>query len=327
MATVTKLPSGKFCVRIRRHGHKPITKTFILKTDALKWSRTIESELDRGIFIDRSEAESTTLAQAFTRYQVEVTSKKKGASRETARINCWIRSPLALRSIASLKPSDFAAYRDKRLTEVASNTVRLELALVSHLFTIAQQEWGLSVVNPITSIRKPSGSNARTRRLEGDEESRLLAACTQSKNPHLFSLVSLALETAMRLGELLSLTWDEVDLIRSVMRKTTTKNGDGRTIPLTKKALAVLPPRGIGRVFYNFPPHSDSIKNSWNAAKSAAGISGLRFHDLRHEAVSRLFEKGMHPLEVAAVSGHKTLTMLQRYTHLRPEDLLRKMNA
>ena len=153
MATITKLPSGKFCVRIRRHGHKPINKTFLQKTDALKWSRTIESELDRGIFIDRSEAESTTLAQALIRYQSEVTSKKKGAVREVARIDCWIKSPLASRSLASLKPSDFSAYRDKRLAAgLATNTVRLELALVSHLFTIAMQEWGIcSQSNPINT--------------------------------------------------------------------------------------------------------------------------------------------------------------------------------
>lgn len=332
MATITKLPSGKFSVRIRRHGHKLVTKTFLQKTDAVRWSRTIESELDRGVFIDRSEAESTTLAQAFKRYQSEVTPKKKGAVREKTRIDCWLRSDLASRSLASLKGSDFAAYRDKRLgAGLATNTVRLELALVSHLFKVAAQEWGIAVSNPVAAIRKPSGSKARTRRLEGDEESRLLAACALSTNTHLFPLVVLALETAMRLGEMLSLTWDEVHLTGRSLKKGVTKNGEPRTVPLSKKAVATILSihRAIhtDRVFYNFPPYSDSIKNSWNAAKKAAAITGLRFHDIRHEAVSRLFERGMHPLEVAAVSGHKTLGMLQRYTHLRVEDLLKKMEA
>lgn len=328
MATITKLPSGKFSVRIRRQGHKLVTKTFIQKTDAVRWARTIESELDRGVFIDRSEAESTTLAQAFERYQYEVTPKKKGAVREKTRIDCWVRSDLASRSLASLKGSDFAAYRDKRLAAgLATNTVRLELALVSHLFKVAAQEWGVAVSNPVAAIRKPSGSMARTRRLEGDEESRLLAACALSKNTHLLPLVVLALESAMRLGEMLSLTWDEVHLTSRSLGIRDTKNGEPRTVPLSKRALSVLPSKGIGRVFYNYPPHSDSIKNSWNAAKKAAAITGLRFHDLRHEAVSRLFERGMHPLEVAAVSGHKTLGMLQRYTHLRVEDLLKKMEG
>lgn len=330
MATITKLPSGKHCVRIRRQGHKLITKTFIQKADALRWARTVESEMDRGLFVDRTEAESTTLSQALERYKREVTPAKKGAVRETARIDCWIRSDLAGRSLASLKGSDFATYRDKRLKAgMASNTVRLELALVSHLFKVAAMEWGIGVSNPVAAIRKPGGSNARTRRLEGDEEKRLLAACRESKNHHLFPLVVLALETAMRLGEMLSCTWDEVDLPGRSLEKGTAKNGNGRVIPLTKKAVEIL--SGIPcspttrRVFHHFPPHSDSIKNSWNTAKQTAGISGLRFHDLRHEAISRLTEAGLNPLEAAAISGHKTLNMLKRYTHLKPADLLRKM--
>ena len=170
MASVKKLPSGLWNVRIRRQGHKLVTKSFINKADADRWARTIESEMDRGIFVDRSEAESTTLAQALDRYKKEITCHKKGKKQESERIALWLRTDLAKRSLASLKGSDFAAYRDKRLKDVASNTVRLELAIISHLFTIAQKEWGLSVASPVQSIRMPKGSNARTRRLEGDEE-------------------------------------------------------------------------------------------------------------------------------------------------------------
>ena len=321
MASIRKLPSGKWNVRIIRRGSPTITKTFINKADADKWGRITESELDRGVWADRSEAEATTLANALERYRREVTPKKKGASREANRIAIWLRSDLACRSIASLKPSDFAAYRDKRLeAKAAAATIRLELGVISHLFTIAIQEWGLSVVNPIQSIRKPTVNNARTRRLEGDEESRLLAACLESRTRHLYSMVVLSLETAMRRGEILSLTWSEIDLSRSVIKKDDSKNGEGRTIPLTEKALAVLPPRGIGRLFSHQP------RSAFEAALKKAGITDFHWHDLRHEAVSRLFERDMNVMEVAAVSGHKTLQMLKRYTHLKPEDLLRKMN-
>lgn len=319
MASIKRLPSGLWNVRIRRQGHKLATKSFINKVDADRWARTVESEMDRGLFVDRSEAEATTLAQALERYEREVTANKKGCHQEAKRITQWLKSDLAKRSLASLKGNDFACYRDKRLKMVASNTVRLELAIISHLFTVAAQEWGLPVSNPIQSIRKPKGSNARTRRLEGDEEARLLSAC--SSHSYLKRIVVLALETGMRQGEIVSLTWAEVDLGRSVIEKKDSKNGDGRTIPLTRKAIAALGDRGIGKIFRCYP------REAWENALTSAKIEDFHFHDLRHEAISRLFERGMNVMEVKSVSGHKTLQMLARYTHLKPADLLQKMEV
>ena len=319
MASIRKLPSGKWNVRVTRKGFPLQTKSFLNKIDADRWARTIEGEMDRGSFVCRSEAEATTLAQALERYKREVTPKKKGASREVDRIGVWLRSDLAKRSLASLKGADFATYRDKRLAVVASNTVRLELAIVSHLFTIAAQEWGLPLSNPIQYIRKPKGSNARTRRFEGDEEQRLMAAC--SKHPYLSRMIVLALETGMRRSEIVFLTWSDIDFSRSVIEKTDSKNGEGRTIPLTQKAKAALGDRGIGRLFPTFP------RKAWELALKKAGLLDFTFHDLRHEAVSRLFERGLNQFEVAAVSGHRTMQMLSRYTHLRPTDLLQKMEV
>lgn len=319
MASIRKLPSGKWNIQIVRRGFPRQSKTFINRADAEKWARTVESEMDRGGFVCRSEAEATTLAQALERYRREVTPHKKGSKREADRIGVWLQTDLAKRSLASLKGSDFASYRDKRLTEAASNTVRLELAIISHLFTIAQQEWNIPVLNPIQSIRKPKGSNARTRRFEGDEEQRLMAAT--ATHPHLSRLIVLALETAMRQSEIVSLSWSEIDLARSVIKKETAKNGEGRVIPLTEKAKAVLGDRGIGKLFPHFP------RKAWENALTKAKLSDFHFHDLRHEAVSRLFERGMNPMEVSAVSGHRTLQMLKRYTHLKAEDLLKKMQA
>lgn len=316
MASIRKLPSGKWNVRIIRLGFPTQSKSFTSRADADRWARSIESEMDKGCFVCRSEAEATTLGSALERYMREVTPQKKGAHQETKRIRLWLKTGLAKRSLASLKGSDFAAYRDKRLAEVAPSTVRLELAIVSHLFTIARQEWDMPVTNPVQSIRKPKVSNARTRRLEGDEESRLLNAC---KHPQLKRIIVLALETGMRQGELAWLTWQEVDTAGPVIRKRDSKNGEARTIPLTGKAMAALGDRGIGRLFSSFP------RQAWNDALKAAGIEDLHFHDLRHEAITRLFELGLHPMEVAAVSGHKSMQMLKRYTHLRPEALLRKM--
>lgn len=321
MASIRKLPSGKWNVRVIRRGYSVQTKSFVTRTDADRWARTIESEMDRGVFVCRSEAEATTLAQALERYLREVVPAKKGKAQEEKRIDLWLDDPLSKRSLASLKGSDFAKWRDTRLETVRPATCVRDLALLSHVFTVARTDWGIAISNPIQAIRKPRVNNARTRRFQGDEEDRLLAVCRASSNPYLSRFVTLALETAMRRSEIVSLSWSEIDLSQSVIKKADGKNGEGRTIPLTEKAKAALGDRGIGRLFPNFP------RKAWENALAKAKIGGFHFHDLRHEAVSRLFERGLNQFEVASISGHRTMQMLSRYTHLRPADLLKKMNG
>lgn len=330
MATVRKLSSGKWNAQVRRKGHPPISKSFVNQKDANVWVRSIESDMDKGIYINRSSAENTTFADSLIRYKNEITPSKKGSSRELGRINLWIRNPLSKRSLASLKSIDFAKYRDARLKEVAPGTVRLELALVSHLFTILQKEWNIPVNNPLSNIRKPSPSNARTRRLEDNEKERLLFACKQSRNPLLYSLVVLAIETGMRLGELLKIEWQDINLTKRIAFLVDTKNGSNRSIPLSQKTMEILSdiPKHIAnrRIFWIWPKNPDAISGAWKPALKRAGISGLRFHDLRHEATSLFFEKGLNVMEVAAITGHRSIQMLQRYTHIKPESLLSKLD-
>lgn len=329
MATIRKLPSGKWNAQVRFKGSPAISKSFPSKSLADKWVSVVESEMARGIFVNRAEAEATTLSDALKRYLKEVTPSKKGRAQEEVRIAKWQLNPLAKRSLASLKPTDFAQYRDSRLTVVSSSTVRLELAIISHLFTIAIKEWSIAgLSNPVEGIRKPKPGKARTRRLNEGEKERLLAACRQSRSYLLPYLVELAIETGMRLGELLSVTWDMVDFKSQTITLPDSKNGDGRLVPLSSRAISVLrsTPRKIDevRVFYSWK-RSDSIKDCWPKALERARIEGLHFHDLRHEASSRLFEKGLNVMEVASITGHKSLQMLKRYTHLKASDLVEKL--
>nr|WP_226832489.1 site-specific integrase [Acidithiobacillus sulfurivorans] len=169
--------------------------------------------------------------------------------------------------------------------------------------------------NPVLSVRKPSPGKARDRRLSPIEEKKLLGECT----PSLKAIILFALETGMRRGEIRKMLWKDVDLNKCTAQLFDTKNGEDRTIPLSSRAVNVLKslPRNInGKVF----PGAD-ISHTFAAACKRAGIEDLRFHDLRHEATSRLFEKNLNPMQVAAITGHKTLQMLKRYTHLRAEDL------
>lgn len=165
----------------------------------------------------------------------------------------------------------------------------------------------------------PSGGKGRERRLLPGEETKLFAACAASRASMLAPVVRFALETAMRMGEILSLEWRYVDLVQRVATLPDTKTGDARQVPLSTAAIAAISslPRHFknGRVFWTWS-RADSLENTWRRAVKSAGIIDLRFHDLRHEAVSRLFELGLNPMEVSAISGHKTLQMLKRYTHL-----------
>ena len=132
----------------------------------------------------------------------------------------------------------------------------------------------------------------------------------------------------MRRGGILSLTWENVHLERRYVHLPDTKNGDSRDVPLSPQALELLRdlPRNIVEDQVVFPLHFEALKSLWRRACSRAGISDLRFHDLRHDATSRFFEKGLNVMEVAAITGHKDLRMLQRYTHLRAEELALKLN-
>jgi integrase len=180
----------------------------------------------------------------------------------------------------------------------------------------------------------PKPGKPRQRRLEAGEEEALLAACKASGAHYLHSFVVLAIETAMRFSELAGVFRANVNFEKRTIYLPDTKNGEPRTVPLSIRALNAihaLPSSINGRLF---GVKSGSIRSAYLIAvqnaqatrsDSVTFLQGLRFHDLRHEAVTRLFEKGLNPIEVGMVSGHKTLSMLQRYTHLRSEELVAKL--
>ena len=336
MAAIYKRGPGHWQVLVRRKGYPTQSKSFKRRLDAEVWGREVEAEMDRGVFVSRKEAESTTLSDALDRYEREVTIHKKGFQ-EKALIKKWKTHSLSKRSLAQIQGKDIATYRDARLKEVSPNTVRLELAVISHLYTIAVKEWGMAgLVNPVSQIRKPKLPQGRDRRLLPGELDRILSA---SDSPALSSLVRFAVETAMRRGELAGMTWDRVDLRKRTVMLPETKNGEKRVVPLSTEAVRVLSglARRIDGEVWGMEP--DSITQAFLRALSRARkayekeceekkekpdpsfLVDLTFHDLRHEATSRFFEKGLNPMQVAAITGHKTLQMLKRYTHLKAEDL------
>lgn len=349
MATIERRGPGQFRARIRRDGHPARTRTFPTRAQAEAWARDIESKIDTGEPVLSAEAARTTLHEALDRYEREITPGKRGARQERRRIAAWRRHPLARRFLPMLRGADLADYRDARLAgvdferflqaraageipvhgaddpkPVGADTVRLELAIIGNLYRIAATEWRMEgLVNPAKAVRKPPPGRARDRRLAGDEEARILAAAA----PVFRQAIVIALETAMRRGEIAALRWSDVDLARAVARVREAKNGEPRDVPLSPRALEALRalPRRLDGLVVGLT--GDGLTQAWARVCAAAGVAGMRFHDLRHEAISRLFERGWSVAEVAAVSGHKTWTQLRRYTQLRAEALARKLAA
>ena len=327
MATYEKRASG-WRARIRRQGIGTIDRHFKTKSEARQWAKRIEAKYEnREIQTALPSTINLTLNAALKRYRKEVTPLKRGAIQERRRIDAWLKEPLARERLLDISGRHFAVYRDRRIREGKSpSTVRLELALISHVFTVARREWGLEfITNPVRNIRMPPLPQGRDRRFVGDEEQRLLIGARQCGSPWLAPIIEIAVETAMRQGEILAIRWDDTDLDRRVTRLRHTKNGDGRMVPLSTRAIDVLQalePKIAGLIF---PYKANAVRLAFTRLRSSLDIEDLRFHDLRHEATSRLFEKGLNQMEVAAITGHKTLQMLKRYTHLRAEDLAKKL--
>lgn len=327
---------------IRRRGYPQQSKTFPTRSEAEAWAGAVEADMRRGTYQSTSDAERTTVSDLIGDFETDyaphhyrVREDKKEAWRfQLDRLDEFFGAY----SLVAVDQKLVAAYRDTRLQgngdrkPVGSSTVRKELYMLSKLLDFAQQEKQITLPrgNPVEKIRKPTDSKGRDRRLAADEWTAFEVECRKSRNPWLWPAVQLAVETAMRQGELLSLSWKQIDKKRKLAMLTDPdkiKNEEPRAVPLSSAALAVLEvlPRPIkgGAVLQ---VERMTLYHAFMYACQRAKIEDFTFHDLRHEALSRLAERGdFSVLEMAAVSGHKTLQMLKRYTHLQAEKLAMKL--
>lgn len=345
MASI-KQRGSSFQAQVRRKDQPSISKCFKSLTEAKVWARQMESAIDTGNspLLKTRNSSVPTLGEALSRYQEEVLPLKKGAAKEQSFVKQWSQHKLAAKQLCSIAPKDIASYRDEMLKHgLANSSVVRHLAVVSHLFTIAIKEWGYSLDNPVLKIRKPKVCNARSRRPSAAE---LDAVLSNLATDEMRVFVQLASETAMRRSELMGLTWGQVDLPKQFVFLPITKNGTSRTVVISSKATALF--MGLEGLKKPMEPvfsfaHYDTPSKAFNRALMLAralyedqchGVNkqpergylhDLRLHDMRHEATSRLFEKGLSAMEVASITGHKTLAMLSRYTHLSNSHLISRI--
>ena len=318
---------GKWQARVIRNGYPDQTKTFELKADAERWARQIEGEIDKGQFISPTEAQRNTLGDVIGRYLIEVTPSMKGATEDTIRLKAMMRKPIARWSMANLSAARIAAFRDDRLKEVSEGTVIRELAYLSAIINHARREWGINVPNPVQMVRKPQNPQARSRILSDEEISKLLQALEpMGRRSHWTKpAVQLALASAMRRGELLSLRWEHINLQNRTAFLPDTKNGDSRTVPLSSVAVKVLGelPRHISGMV--FPIKFFTLDAAFKRGLRRSGLKDVRFHDLRRTAITRMAEKLPNVIELAAVSGHKSLMVLKSYYRPSALELAQKL--
>ena len=327
---------GKYQVQIRRKGFSPRSKSFVLLSDAKEWATLQERKADRGeLGPDRKELENITLADLVTRYRNEVVPSKQGAEIETIVLDAFLRHRICKKRLSDLTTSDFATYRDERLKVISPQTLKRQLAPISNMFEVARIDWKLPLPqNPLAELSLKAKENKRDRRLREGELDRLLKAGGKTRNPFILPVIRFALETAMRRGEILSLRVRDVDIERCTATIRESKNGYSRTIPLSSLAIAILEttiavmkPQDKAQNAHIFPITPIALRQAWDRLTKRAEIEDLHFHDLRHEAISRFFEKGLTVPEVASISGHRDIRMLLRYAHADKGKLAAKLSV
>lgn len=328
MASIYK--RGKFWrVQIRRTNYPTLSATFDTQAEAMTWALRKEEELKKQTpkqVRERLEAQGFRLVDALRKYEEEVLPDKKPTTQNRERgiikdISATF-GELLLSEINGKRLSLMMQFWERPSEQhpkgLGAHSIRLYLALISHLYTIARSEWSMpELINPVPLVRKPKIPRGRDRRLDGDEEQRLLSVC-ETMNPELADIVRFAVETAMRQGEILGLTWDDVRWHNHTVFLLDTKNGESRVVPLSETAEEILhrqrERKPDGKAVWTYTP--DGMRASYFKALKKAGIEGLTFHDLRHEATSRLCERGLPIMTVQAITGHKSTQMLKRYTHI-----------
>ena len=320
MASIYRASNKRWKATIRKAGFKSRSKTFDKFKEAQQWVTQNENKLEKaGVESVR------TLAEVLKKYADEEASRYRSPRTMLTTLRS-LRTHLPNISFPEITSQHIAHFRDKRLSAGTSpSTIRKELNLLSKVYDVAQKEWLYPVANRVKEVRRPSEAPARTKRPSKAELAAIQAECARSNNPAIWLMVELAIETGMRQGELLGINVDDVDLKSRTIHLALTKNGSARDVPLSEKAFSLisnqLEETATSKLFSNWQS-GDGFRSTFKRVCHRAGVSGLRFHDLRHEAASRLFEKGLNQFQVGAITGHKSLQSLQRYTHLKARDLV-----
>jgi len=314
--------------KVRRKGHTS-TATFKRLTDAKRWATQVEADIDQGSYFKQQESQRRTLSDAINRYCEEVVGQLRDAVNRARHLGWW-QSGLGEIHLTDLDSATIVEMRsvlraDKKRSDT---TVNRYMATLSAVLSYAAGEWGWMEDNPCRKIKRLKEPSGRVRFLSDTERVALLAACDNQKNyPEMKLIVLLAITTGMRRGEILNLRRKDICLKTSTIYLWKTKNNETRAVPLVSPALELMHFQLKGKSGRDdnlvFSSHQDDRDNQplaidtiWNQIRIEAGLLDFKFHDLRHTAASYLAMNGAGLREIGDILGHKTLSMVQRYSHL-----------
>jgi len=336
MASIQKR-NGSYRVRIKRSGQSTLSQTFLTRNEALQWVKETQAKVDLGQYEAEPIKSLKTFSQAAICYRDTHSIHKKIVRSETYRLNILIKrwGDLPIEKVNKVAVLEL---RDDLLRDGRSgDTVNHYFNTISKLFQMINDEWDLPVTNPIRGIKRMPPSQGRSKRADEGVEQLLLSTCDKLNLPILGSMIKFAIETGMRRGEISGLSWGDIDLVKRKVYLHHTKNGEPRQVPLTKDAIAVLECLKNMGTKEVFPISLNVLRNQFNRVRRMAEndwkgcgqnpFKDLRFHDLRHEALSRLSDAGLNVIELSYISGHKTMAMLKRYTHPSHQAICNKLDC
>jgi integrase len=331
-----------YTATIRVKGFPTLARTFDTKGEAKNWAADIETQVRAGRYQDIRSAEKLLFADVLNKYLEQISTSKRPNSarrdRDSAKaLLAGFENEILLINVNTQR---IAEYRDARIKKVSPSTIQKEFALLSHLFNIARREWGLPVGNPVKDVTRPKIANNRTRFLTNKEAQKLLETAKGSRNRKLHPYLVLMMHTGMRPSEAAGLKWGYVDLEARLAKLHITKT-EMRYVPLTEKASEVLnsikpdeedkeayifltPKSMKSKRIQNIP--SLHFKSSFETVRAKAGMKDVHLHDLRHTAASHLLMAGVDIRTLAEILGHKTMQMVQRYTHLLNDHKLKAVD-
>ena len=307
--------NGLWQVQVRSIHAGASSKSFHRKSDAERWATQQEALMQTGQWA-KNKPSDYSLKEMMERYLAEVTPSKRGKDAETRRLKRILsEKPLMSLRLDKAEPLVFATFRDRRIKD-GVRACQYDLVLLRHAWNMARIEWGWPLGdNPLTLIRMPKNNPPRERRLKAGEYERLEEAAKASRSWYLWPIIVIAIETGMRRGEILGMRWKHIDEEKQSVFLPLTKNGLSRRVPLSDRAFEMLL-SSEGNSDVPFPITDIAFRQAWDRLRHRADITDLTFHDLRHEAISRLFESGLKIHEVMAISGHKTASQLFRYVQV-----------
>jgi integrase len=324
-----------YAVEVSMKGHPTQYGTFKNKTTAKKWANDVESAIRAGRFFKETEAKKHTVAEMIDRYIENAKFTPVQDSHAGLHLRRW-RDEIGFMTLADLTPDTITRVKETLSREIVKGKPRSDATVLKYMVSfgtvlnVAVRDWAWLEDSPMRNIRKPSPSKGIVRFLDDDERERLLLACKESRNPVLYTCVTLSLATGMRQSELMWLTWQDVDLARGVIILPKTKNGSTRRVPLAGFALNLLrdyaatnkrAPANLLFPSAQIPSQPVELKKSWQTALKKANVTNFRWHDLRHSTASYMVMNGSTLGDVGAVLGHKSIQMTSRYAHLSENHL------